>query len=148
MKLGDRLRLLRKRKGLTQTEFAERMGIPNQNVSNYERDFRQPDYETLKRFADYFEVSTDYLLGLTEIPAGPDKTEVLSSKDEKDMAKRMAKMKRDLIEGRADGQTLLHKGEPMSEEAMESLLEALEMAERITTLANKKYAPNKYKDKE
>lgn len=63
MLLGDRLRSLREKKGLKQTEFAERMQIPNQNVSNYERGFRQPDYETLKRFADFFEVTTDYLLG-------------------------------------------------------------------------------------
>lgn len=63
MSLGDRLRKLREQKGLTQTEFAARLKIPNQNVSNYERGFRQPDYETLQRFADYFEVTTDYLLG-------------------------------------------------------------------------------------
>ncbi|KYG90851.1 hypothetical protein A0U40_17805 [[Bacillus] sp. KCTC 13219] len=65
MELGERLRSLREKRGLKQTEFAERMGIPNQNVSNYERGFRQPDYETLKKFADFFEVSTDYLLGRT-----------------------------------------------------------------------------------
>ncbi len=68
MHLGDRLRALRERKGLKQTEFAERMGIPNQNVSNYERGFRQPDYDTLKKFADYFEVTTDYLLGRSTTP--------------------------------------------------------------------------------
>lgn len=67
MELGDKLRSLRKSKGLTQTEFAKRMNIPNQNVSNYERGFRQPDYETLKKFADYFDVTTDYLLGQSEI---------------------------------------------------------------------------------
>ena len=68
MHLGDRLRSLREKKGLKQTEFAERMRIPNQNVSNYERGFRQPDYETLKRFADFFEVTTDYLLGQSDSP--------------------------------------------------------------------------------
>lgn len=68
MQLGDRLRYLREKKGLKQTEFAERLRIPNQNVSNYERGFRQPDYETLKRFAEYFEVTTDYLLGHSDTP--------------------------------------------------------------------------------
>ena len=64
--LGDRLRKLRERKGLNQKEFAAKMKIPNQNVSNYERGFRQPDYETLEKFADFYEVSVDYLLGREE----------------------------------------------------------------------------------
>ena len=68
MELGARLRLLREKKGLTQTEFASRMKMPNQNVSNYERGFRQPDYETLQKLARYFNVTTDYLLGMTDIP--------------------------------------------------------------------------------
>ncbi len=68
MHLGERLRALREKKGLTQTEFAKRIGIPNQNVSNYERGFRQPDYDTLKKFADYFEVTTDYLLNRSNTP--------------------------------------------------------------------------------
>lgn len=66
MILGDRLRKLRERKGLNQKELAARLKIPNQNVSNYERGFRQPDYETLQKLADYFEVSIDYLLGRTD----------------------------------------------------------------------------------
>lgn len=37
-------------------------------LSNYERDFRQPDYETLQKVADYFEVTTDYLLGRSNTP--------------------------------------------------------------------------------
>lgn len=61
--LGERLRLLREKKGLTQVALAKKLNIPNQNVSNYERDFRQPDYETLKKLADLYEVTTDYLLG-------------------------------------------------------------------------------------
>ncbi len=63
MTLGERLRLLREKKGLTQVALAKKLNIPNQNVSNYERDFRQPDYETLKKLADLYEVTTDYLLG-------------------------------------------------------------------------------------
>lgn len=60
---GKRLRHLRKREGLSQIELANRLGIPNQNVSNYERGFRHPDFDTLKMIARYFGVTTDYLLG-------------------------------------------------------------------------------------
>ncbi|WCK55386.1 helix-turn-helix transcriptional regulator [Aneurinibacillus sp. Ricciae_BoGa-3] len=68
MTLGERLRLLREKNDLTQIALAKKLNIPNQNISNYERDFRQPDYETLKKLADLFDVSVDYLLGRTDHP--------------------------------------------------------------------------------
>ncbi|WP_054950189.1 helix-turn-helix domain-containing protein [Numidum massiliense] len=62
MELGDRLRLLRERQGLTQLALANKLHLPNQNISNYERGFRQPDYETLQLLADFFDVTIDYLI--------------------------------------------------------------------------------------
>lgn len=67
MTLGERLRSLREKAGLTQKELASHLNVPNQNISNYERGFRQPDYETLQKLADYYDVSTDYLLGRMDI---------------------------------------------------------------------------------
>lgn len=61
--LSKRLKSLRQKEGLTQLELAEKLDIPNQNVSNYERGFRQPDYEMLIKFANFYGVTTDYLLG-------------------------------------------------------------------------------------
>ncbi|MEC1583274.1 helix-turn-helix domain-containing protein [Bacillus subtilis] len=61
--LSDRLVKLRKSKKLTQQGLAERLQITRSSLSQYELGNRQPDYETLKRIADFFEVSTDYLLG-------------------------------------------------------------------------------------
>ncbi|GAF14175.1 negative regulation of the defective prophage PBSX genes [Bacillus sp. JCM 19046] len=63
MKLGDRIRSLREKEGLTQKALAQKLDIPHQNLSNYERNFRQPDYETLQKVADYYAVTTDFLLG-------------------------------------------------------------------------------------
>lgn len=62
MSFGERLKKLREEKDLTQTQLAEILNIPNQSISNYERDYRKPDYETLSIIADYFNVSTDYLI--------------------------------------------------------------------------------------
>lgn len=62
MALGDRIRGLREKQNLTQKALADKLGIPHQNLSNYERGFRQPDYETLIAISDFFNVSTDYLL--------------------------------------------------------------------------------------
>ncbi|WNS78228.1 helix-turn-helix transcriptional regulator [Domibacillus sp. DTU_2020_1001157_1_SI_ALB_TIR_016] len=75
---GERLRSLREKARLTQKELASRLNVPNQNISNYERIFRQPDYETLQKLADYYDVSTDYLLGRTD-------TSKKENNDEKEM---------------------------------------------------------------
>ncbi|MFC5588625.1 helix-turn-helix domain-containing protein [Sporosarcina soli] len=61
--LGKRLAKLRNDKGLSQYELAEILGFSRGKLANYEQGSRQPDYDTLKIFARYFGVSTDYLLG-------------------------------------------------------------------------------------
>lgn len=64
-----RLRELRAQKGLTMKQVGTAMGLAESTISLYETGKRQPDYETLGRFADYFGVSVDYLLGREESPA-------------------------------------------------------------------------------
>nr|WP_025908623.1 helix-turn-helix transcriptional regulator [Priestia flexa] len=65
---GKRLATLRKEKGISQYEFADRIGFSRGQVANYEQGKREPDYETLQKIADFFNVSTDYLLGRTDNP--------------------------------------------------------------------------------
>ncbi|EWG08861.1 transcriptional regulator [Cytobacillus firmus DS1] len=60
--IGMRIRGLREKRNLTQIALADKLGMPHQNLSNYERGFRQPDYETLIAISDFFNVSTDFLL--------------------------------------------------------------------------------------
>lgn len=61
--LHHRIVELRKSKKITQEELAKRVGVSRSALSQYELGTRQPDYDTIKRMADFFEVSTDYLLG-------------------------------------------------------------------------------------
>lgn len=68
--LGERIAKLRKQRNLSQYDLAERLGFSRGKLANYEQGSRQPDYDTLQKIADYFEVSTDYLLGRTNIPDG------------------------------------------------------------------------------
>ncbi|WP_223254231.1 helix-turn-helix domain-containing protein [Halobacillus halophilus] len=63
MSVGNLITKLRKKRNLTQEGLAERVGISRASLSHYEKDRREPDYETLRKLADFFEVSTDYLLG-------------------------------------------------------------------------------------
>jgi transcriptional regulator with XRE-family HTH domain len=60
--IADNLRFLRKRKGLTQQQFADHMEIKRSLVGAYEEDRAEPKYELLKRIADFFELSMDELV--------------------------------------------------------------------------------------
>ncbi|SHN87992.1 helix-turn-helix domain-containing protein [Desulfitobacterium chlororespirans] len=63
--LGKRLTELRKGKHLTQEQFSSLINVSRATYAQYEIDRRQPDYETLQNIANFYNVSTDYLLGRT-----------------------------------------------------------------------------------
>ena len=64
---GNRLRDLRERRDLTQREVSSHIGCSCKVLSNYELDKREPDFQTLVKICDFFEVTTDYMLGRTEV---------------------------------------------------------------------------------
>lgn len=66
MSLGKRLKNAREKKNWSQLYVAKKVGITNAVLSNYERDYRDPDTETLKKLAELYDVSVDYLLGREE----------------------------------------------------------------------------------
>ncbi|MCK8827128.1 helix-turn-helix domain-containing protein [Natroniella acetigena] len=66
MSIGRRLKKLRKEAELTQAKLAKELNIGESTISLYESGNREPDYQILKRIADYFNVSVDYLLELTD----------------------------------------------------------------------------------
>ena len=57
---------LRSSCGLTQAEMAEKLGISRSTIGMYETGAREPDFETLEKIADFFNVDIDYLLGRTD----------------------------------------------------------------------------------
>ena len=63
---GERLRQLRKEKGLSQAQVADILGGTKMMVSSYETGLRYPPYPTLVKMARLYGVTTDYLLGATE----------------------------------------------------------------------------------
>lgn len=65
---AERLKEARARKGPTQREVAEYLGIAVHTYQQYELASRRPNYEILAAIADYLEVTTDYLLGRTDEP--------------------------------------------------------------------------------
>lgn len=66
--LGNRLRELRKKKGLTQKELADLLGVTDGAIGMWERNQREPDGEKLSQLARMLDVSVDYLLGHCDTP--------------------------------------------------------------------------------
>lgn len=62
MNMADRIQYLRKAKGISQEELAEKMGVSRQAVSKWESEQSMPDLEKIIAMSDFFEVTTDYLL--------------------------------------------------------------------------------------
>lgn len=83
MGMGEIIEELRQDRGLSQKELGKIINRSDSTISNYESDTYPPDIETLQKIADYFEVSTDYILrrcrlkystDLLDIVLGPDFT--------------------------------------------------------------------------
>ncbi|WP_274649391.1 helix-turn-helix domain-containing protein [Paenibacillus humicola] len=68
MDIGGRISKLREDRGWTQEQTAASLGISRAALSHYEKNRREPDTETLSKFADLFHVSVDYLVGRTNVP--------------------------------------------------------------------------------
>ena len=61
--MNNRIEELRRLKHVNQKDLGDAIGVAQTTISTWERGTRQPDHECLLRLADYFNVSTDYLLG-------------------------------------------------------------------------------------
>lgn len=64
--LGKRLRELRESNGLTQKQLAEKLNINSVTYLHYEKEQREPPLSLLADIAKFYDVSVDYLLGLTD----------------------------------------------------------------------------------
>ncbi len=67
MNLGSKIKLLRENKGIGQQELCDFLGIEQSTLANYENDRRTPKPEMIAKIADFFNTTTDYLLGRTDI---------------------------------------------------------------------------------
>lgn len=65
--MNDILKKLRNEKKITQRELAKLLNLSPSTIAMYETAQRKPDFETLEKIANFFDVSTDYLLGRTNI---------------------------------------------------------------------------------
>jgi transcriptional regulator with XRE-family HTH domain len=139
--LIERIKLLCDERKITFAELERSIGISNGQVRRWDK--VSPKSETLQKVADYFDVSTDYLLGRTDKMRYYD----LTDKDERDIQKELEKM----IEGLSsnsgyaafDGETLADMDEEDRDLLKASLENSLRLAKR---LAKQKYTPKKHRN--
>lgn len=136
MSLVKKIKSLCDERKITFAELERQIGISNGQIRRW--DTSSPKIETVKKIADYFGTSVDYLLGRTE-----KKYWELNEKDEKDIAKRLEAIKNDLESGTG----LAFDGEPMDELTKELVIAQIENNMRSARIASKqKFTPKKYRN--
>lgn len=137
MSLGKRIAELRKERGMEQAQLAKKLNIATSTLGMWETDKRKPNTEAIVSIAQFFQVSTDYLLGNSEKKHYYDLTE----KDKKDVGLEVE----EVLNGMTGG--INFYGEPMTDEGREKLKASLEMALELSKReAKKKFTPKKYRD--
>lgn len=68
---GEKIKDLRKEQNLTQKEMAQALSVTVSTLSHWECDYQEPSFKDLSLLANYFDVSTDYLLGVSEDDSAP-----------------------------------------------------------------------------
>lgn len=64
---GERIKKLREQHNHTQEDLAAYLGVSRATVSNYETEEREPDFSMITKISTLYNVSTDYIIGLTNI---------------------------------------------------------------------------------
>lgn len=139
MSLLDRIKILCKEKGVSQSKMEKDINISNGASSKWKNS--SPSMEILQKLSIYFEVSIEYLMTGQE---KPDK--ILNTKDKKDIAKRLESA---LLDLENQQEALMFSGEPLDDETRELLKASLANSITIAKInAKQKYTPKKYKNKE
>lgn len=110
--LGMRLRTLREGIGLSQSKFADVIGSTQSSINRYENGQATPTVELLRKYADYFDVSMDYIFARCDDPRG-------KLYENKIMKQHDAPELRDFIE------MCFEPGSPMNERLKESLFQMM-----------------------
>ncbi len=76
MTFGKRIKLMREKKGWTQAELGERLGLSDKAVSTWEKDIKVPRVSTIQKIADLFGVTQGFLLGEEDRTARPNRASI------------------------------------------------------------------------
>lgn len=127
MSLGNNIRAVRKEKKLSQVELGKAVGVSRSTIANWEKGKTSPATTYILKLANFFNITTDYLLGYTPTPQ-------FTRKDERDVQK--------IVKNLLDDPNI-NKND---EEEVRLLQASFEKVARISKLlAKKKFTPKKYR---
>lgn len=137
MSIVDRIKMLASQKKITLTELERKLDFSQSSIRKWDK--QPPGIKKLQKVADFFDVSTDYLLGRTE----KKKYYELSDKEKNDIAIQAE----ELIEGITNGENLNFYGEPATQDQKDRLLIAIRTAmEMNKEEAKKKFTRKDYRN--
>lgn len=140
----NRIKELRKKFGIKQIDLCKQLGVVQGTLSGWENNKYEPDLTSLAKMAEIFDVSVDYLLGVSDVEGGKN-TVNLTPKDERNIQKELEKMMADLDSGQS-GPSFYGGDMELTDYDREVLKGSLEQALRIIKLKNKEtYTPHKYR---
>ena len=133
MTLKDRVKKLAQERGISLPALEAELGFGNSTIVKWDKS--TPNADKLNAAAKYFDVTMDYLLN------GNDDTS-LTTRDERDISKIIEQTKEQLL----SQEGLMFDGDPASPEAINSILDAMQIGMEMAKKKNKeKYTPKKYK---
>lgn len=135
----DRFEMLCAQKGVKPGRACIEMGLSRSLSAKWKSSgTEKPSAEALEKMSEYFGLSINEILGLEEKTKAP----ALTKKDERDIARQLEALKQSL----ESGESLMFDGDPMTDEARESILQAMELGLRAAKLKSKeKFTPKKYR---
>ncbi|MGL5329986.1 MAG: helix-turn-helix domain-containing protein [Peptostreptococcaceae bacterium] len=117
--IGYRISKARRHMNINQKELAVRANITEGSLSRYENDLREPKAAALVQIADALNVSTDYLLGISDdMEVKP----TLADKSDLELEEIVKQVSDDLTSG-----NVMFDGEPATKEAIDSMMKAMRM---------------------
>lgn len=138
MTTGERMKQRRKEIGLSAEIVAAGLGVSPATIYRYEKgEIEKLPGDVIEPLAKILHTTPAYLMGWED-----DSVPKLNSRDQRDIAKYMAEMQERL----ASGEALMFDGEPLTPDAMDSILAAMQVGMEIAKKKNKeKYTPKKYR---
>ncbi|MBT9789359.1 helix-turn-helix domain-containing protein [Clostridium sp. AF20-17LB] len=143
--IGKRIRSRREQLGMTQEELASRLGYKSKTtIAKIENGTNDIVQSKVTEFAKVLDTTPAYLMGWTQLDGNVvnEKEPELTARDEKDIAKILEQTKEQLL----SQEGLMFDGDPASPEAINSILDAMQIGMEMAKKKNKeKYTPKKYK---
>ncbi len=138
MTTGERMKQRRKEIGLSAETVAAGLGVSPATIYRYEKgEIEKLPGDVIEPLAKILHTTPAYLMGWED-----DSVPELNARDRRDIARYMAEMRERL----ASGEALMFDGEPLTPEAMDSILAAMQVGMEIAKKKNKeKYTPKKYR---